>query len=400
MKQLQIANCRLQIGPIVSTAIVLLVSVPYSAQAAAQELHGTVKVSGSQIEIHVQDKDGRPAAGVNIRLLLGRQQTVAVAHTNDRGRWIHRVDQTGAYEAIIEDGSDVLRLLFTVLNEPTPVRFPWIMVIPCILCVAGAILLLVLGIRSTTRYSPLTTHHAPVGPGRVVLLSMAALLAGGAGLMGWSAWREWNKSSPAVRSGPDLAKEARDYLRKRAVKPLSGSLERLLIAAEEDRIKTKPHSLLGKTAPDFELLDHHQKPWRLSKLLNNGPVILVFYYGYHCNHCVGQLFAVNDDIQKFHELGAQVITVSADPPELTQDRFRQYGEFAFPVLSDPGNKIAQVYGVYQPATGNAPEDLQHGTFIIGRDNQVYWTHQGNYPFTDNGTLLVELARLEGRLAKE
>ena len=376
------------------SAYFLVVSVPLSALAAAEELEGTVKVSGSKVLIHVQNKNGSPAAGVNVRLLYGRQQTVAVARTNDQGRWVHRVEQTGAYEAIVESGSNVLRLPFTVLNESSTVKFPWIILVPCLLSVNAAVFLFILGIRSVPE------TRARVGPGRWQMLIMAVLLATGAAIMGWAAWREWQNTGPAILAGPDLAKEARDFFRKRAVKPLSGSLERQLIAAAKDRIKTKPHPLLGKTAPDFELLDHHQKPWRLSKLLDKGPVILVFYYGYHCNHCVGQLFALNDDIQKVHELGAQVITVSADPPELTQDRFRQYGEFSFPVLSDPGNKIAQVYGMYQPAMGNTPEDLQHGTFVIGRDGKVYWTHHGNYPFTDNGTLLYELARLEGRLPKE
>jgi peroxiredoxin len=67
------------------------------------------------------------------------------------------------------------------------------------------------------------------------------------------------------------------------------------------------------------------------------------------------------------------------------------------VLSDPGNKIAQVYGVYRPASGKQDEDQQHGTFVIGRDGLVSWVHHGCEPFTGNRTLLYELARVEGRL---
>jgi peroxiredoxin len=402
MKRLQISDCKLQIAVVTDRicnlksaicnrknlweaflALILLVSIPTCAHAGPAELQGTVTVSGSRVEIQVRTPDGRPAAGVNLRLLYGRQQTVAVAPTDDRGRWVHQVDQTGLYEAIVETGSEVLRLPFTVLSAPAPVKFPWFILVPCLLCLGDAGFLLVLGFRNPPR----------AGPGRSLLLFMAALLVLAAGLMGWSVWYEWHRTIPAAPLGPDLAKEAREFLRKRQVKPLSGALEKVLAAAEKERVETKPHPLLGKTAPDFQLFDHRQQPWRLSELLAKGPVVLVFYYGYHCNHCVGQLFALNDDIQKFRELGAQVVTISADPPELTQDRFRQYGEFNFPVLSDPDNKIAQVYGVYQPATGKTPEDLQHGTFVIDRDGKVHWTHHGNYPFTDNGTLLYELARL-------
>jgi peroxiredoxin len=149
--------------------------------------------------------------------------------------------------------------------------------------------------------------------------------------------------------------------------------------------------------PPFDLADHREQHYQLDRLLAKGPVVLVFYYGYYCNHCVGQLFALSDDIQKFRELGAEVVAVSADPPKQTRERFRQYGEFAFPILSDPGNKVCREYGVFQPAREGREEILQHGTFVLGRDGIVAWAQCGDEPFTGNKTLLYELARLEGRL---
>lgn len=70
------------------------------------------------------------------------------------------------------------------------------------------------------------------------------------------------------------------------------------------------------------------------------------------------------------------------------------------MLSDPGNKTAQTYGVCQPASGKTPANLQHGTFVIGRDGRVVWAQYGSEAFTGNLTLLYELARLEGRLPAE
>src|SRR5258706_4908681 len=43
------------------------------------------------------------------------------------------------------------------------------------------------------------------------------------------------------------------------------------------------------------------RSWRLAERTGHGPIVLVFYYGYHCNHCVGQLFALHDDMQKRSE---------------------------------------------------------------------------------------------------
>jgi peroxiredoxin len=122
---------------------------------------------------------------------------------------------------------------------------------------------------------------------------------------------------------------------------------------------------------------------------------LVFYYGYYCNHCVSQLFALNKDVAKFNELGATVLAVSADPSEQTRKRFKEYGAFGFPVLSDPSNAAARKYGAYIPSTKPGEDgDLLHGTFVIDRAGRVTWANRGDVPFTENHTLLIELYRSE------
>jgi peroxiredoxin len=372
-----------------------LLTVP-SATAVAEELTGTVKVSGRDIEILVRHDDGSPAAGVPLRLLYGRQLTVAVARTDEQGRWVHGVGQTGAYDVIIESRSGAeaeTRLSCTVLDSPetkTDAPSVWITVAPALACIAGAVLVFLIVLKKSSR------KGMRLGWGHV--LSIAVLLTAGGVLFEWSTWRQWRRlAEPVIQSEPDVADAAREYLRGRDVKPLSGSLERVLAGSPAELVPSQEHPLLGRPAPDFELADHRQQTWRLRDRLNHGPVVLVFYYGYHCNHCVGQLFALHDDIDKFRELGADVIAISADPPELTRHRFKQYGEFAYPVLTDPGNKIAQAYGVYRPPSGQTPEELRHGTFVIGRDGRVHWAQHGGEPFTGNLTLLHELARLEGRL---
>jgi peroxiredoxin len=262
--------------------------------------------------------------------------------------------------------------------------FPWLNLIVAAVCFSGAILCLFAGFNRAARNN--------AQPGWRQLLLLGVLLSAGGGVFLWSAFRPVRETV-----AEDVAARAREYLRERDVKPLSGSLEQLLADSGAERVKTQPHPLLGQPAPDFELTDHRGQAWRLHDRLKHGPVVLVFYYGYHCNHCVGQLFALNDDIDRFRELGAEVVAVSADPPELTRERFEQYGPFAFPVLNDPGNKVAELYGVYRPASRKAPETLDHGTFVIGRDGRVHWARYGSEPFTGNQTLLYELARLEGRL---
>jgi peroxiredoxin len=338
----------------------------------------------------VRHEDGRPASEVPIRLLFGRQLTTAVGRTNGQGRWQHTVSQTGAYDLVLEagpDAGDPIRVPITVLDAAPAEGFPWITAGPGIACQLAGLFVFFVGIRTALRTG------ARFSPSQA--LAMAILMPTGAGLLMWSAWHYRHPALAAAE--PDMAAAAREFLRGRDVEPLSGQLERLLTDTTAERVATQPHSLLNKPAPGFELADHRGNAWRLSDRLNHGPVVLVFYYGYHCNHCVGQLFALHDDMAKFRELGALVLAVSADPPELTKARFKQYGEFAFPVLTDPGNKTAQAYGVYHPRSSQAAEELRHGTFVIGRDGKVLWAQYGSDPFTGNRTLLYELARSEGRL---
>jgi peroxiredoxin len=360
----------------------------WSGSRAAEQMKATVEVFGRDVVVRVSDRDGRPAAGIPIRLLYGRQFAVAVARTNENGNWAHTVSQTGAYEAIVESGKDVqapIRLPFIALDSETKGDLIWLVAGPGLACLFGAGLLLVDRLRNAEGRS--------LRLGRVAVVLSAA----GVSLLGWSAWSYARHATAAeVSDGVDVAREAREFLRSQNVQPLSAPLEQLLADPYGERIPTQAHPLIGQLAPDFELIDCNKNVWHLRDRLDRGPVVLTFYFGYHCNHCVGQLFALHDDHAKFRELGANVVAVSADPPELTRQRFRQYGEFAFPVVADPGNAVAQKFGVYRPATPTAREDLLHATFVIGRDGRVCWAYCGNDPFTGNLTLLSELARSEGR----
>jgi peroxiredoxin len=230
-----------------------------------------------------------------------------------------------------------------------------------------------------------TSTHWPLW---AVALGVLCLLAGTALVVRLMRDRD---QPPSER--PDLAQEAQADLDRRNYKPLSEPLAALVNDPNYKPIPTQAHPLLGQPAPDFSLSDTDGKPVSLSEKLKDGPVVLVFYYGYNCNHCVSQLFALSKDIDKFRELGVTVVSISADPSEQTRERFKQYGAFGFPVLSDPSNAVATKYGTYTPSAKPGEDgDLLHGTFVIDRKGRVVWANRGDGPFTENRTLLVELHR--------
>ena len=330
------------------------------AAARADEVIGSLTITGGDVRVTVRHPDGRPAVNVPVRLLDAQRLTVAVARTDAAGRWDRAALAPGSYEAVIEPPSStdtVTRLPFVIGNPTATDPARWAAAAVGVLCLGGA---------------------AVTWPGRRPLsrLCTGSLLATGTILQ---AWVGWFREPPA----PDVARAARDYLRERDVRPLTEPIDRLVTVPG---IGSQPHPLLGRAAPDFTLFDHAGQPWQLRD--QRGPVVLVFYLGYHCNHCVGQLFALHADLAKFRELGATVVAVSPDPPAWTREQFRKYGSFDFPILADPGNVVARQYGVYLPAN----EDALHGTFVIGRDGRVRWAQTGAEPFTDNRALLAALAR--------
>lgn len=214
----------------------------------------------------------------------------------------------------------------------------------------------------------------------------------------WSAYRLLQAPPPT----PDVAAQAKRLLVRLRGAPVSEPLAEILATSRTWNVATQPHPLLDKSAPDFVLTAADDKPVRLSEAIKRGPVVLVFYYGYYCDHCVAQLFALNEDLAYFRELGAEILAISADAPAETRLSFAKYakqgGHFQFPVLSDPDQKVAQTWGTHVPFAPGKPEVTLHGTFLIDGQGIVRWVHTGLSPFAQNKSLLCELARVAGSTA--
>jgi peroxiredoxin len=64
------------------------------------------------------------------------------------------------------------------------------------------------------------------------------------------------------------------------------------------------------------------------------------------------------------------------------------------VLADPDNKVAEKYELYTPNCEPGKKGgLMHGTLVINRQGKIIWTNRGDEPFTENRTLLHEVARV-------
>ena len=194
-----------------------------------------------------------------------------------------------------------------------------------------------------------------------------------------------------------VRKDAEAYLNVVQSQKLTEGLAVVLSDNSFKPVESQSLSLLDQPAPEFSLPDVNGLEQKLSELGKGRPVVVVFYLGYGCSHCVAQLLALDKDLHYFSELDADIVAISSDSPEHTAEKYKEYGEFHFPVLADVDYAVSQKWGVYQPETDEKSEFMYHGTFIVDANGKVVWGSQGKEPFLDNRTLLHVLAKTQGLL---
>lgn len=248
--------------------------------------------------------------------------------------------------------------------------------------VVTRVFLSALGIVSLT-YAGLLIYHVSVEDG------------GGSQYSGVEPLRQWCLRWGLLSSG-NVHQDARTYLTSVGAEPLSEELLSILSDSSLEPPATQAHPLVESRAPEFSLVDPEGKSHRLEEFTSDGPVVIFFYYGYSCNHCVAQLVALNDDLRHFSELGVRIVAISPDSPAQSQDAFIRYGRVGFTVLADESNGVAQQYGCFDPADDDSDGLRKHGTFVVNRDGRIIWAYRGTEPYVDNRKLLKLLALLEGR----
>ena len=106
-----------------------------------------------------------------------------------------------------------------------------------------------------------------------------------------------------------------------------------------------PGIKIGEKAPDFTLPDAFGKPVKLSGLLKDGPVVLVFYRGAWCPYCNMHLHVLNESLPEFKRLGAQLVTITPQKPDISADQIKK-SAYPFKVLSDLDNSVMKGYRLY------------------------------------------------------
>jgi peroxiredoxin len=107
----------------------------------------------------------------------------------------------------------------------------------------------------------------------------------------------------------------------------------------------------GARAPDFTLKDGEGRDWRLSAQRGR-VVVLLFYPGDETPVCTRQMCSVRDNWERYRETGAEVVGISTDSAE-SHRKFAERHSLPLRLLSDPGGRVAGLYGAKSWLPGRA-----------------------------------------------
>ena len=142
-------------------------------------------------------------------------------------------------------------------------------------------------------------------------------------------------------------------------------------------------------APLLEVKDASGKQVTLADYRGKN-VLLVFYLGQECAHCVRQLHDIGKKKSDWTRFNLELLAVSSQKPEVNAEGLKSQGEHPFRLLSDADHANARRFHSYDDF-----EDLElHSTILIDKKGRVYWARYGGDPFSDLSFLEKQLERMD------
>jgi hypothetical protein len=116
------------------SAMLLLALCGHTNSLRAEDLEGSVTLSGDVVRVRVFGDKGKPAADIPLRLRDSNKKIVAAGRTDLAGSWSYPLEHGGKYEVEIVGGpaeDDLLHWPFS-LSGPAPSEPPSVvLMLPC-----------------------------------------------------------------------------------------------------------------------------------------------------------------------------------------------------------------------------------------------------------------------------
>jgi len=141
-------------------------------------------------------------------------------------------------------------------------------------------------------------------------------------------------------------------------------------------------------APPLDVKDAEGKRVTLDDYKGKN-VILVFYLGQECPHCMRQLHDIGGKQSDWERLNTVVLAVSSTPPDENAKGLKAFGNLPVLLLSDDHYANARRFHSYD----DFEEAELHSTILIDRNGRVHWARNGGDPFSDMSFLVKQVERM-------
>jgi peroxiredoxin len=121
---------------------------------------------------------------------------------------------------------------------------------------------------------------------------------------------------------------------------------------------------VGKTAPDFVLVDMEGNKHRLSEYKGQG--VFLNFWATWCKPCEREMPYIENQYQQFKDQGVQVLAIDSSETDLVVNKFVERHGMTFPVMIDKDGQVQAAYGIN-------PLPI---TFLIDKEGKVVKSHTG------------------------
>jgi len=121
------------------------------------------------------------------------------------------------------------------------------------------------------------------------------------------------------------------------------------------------------------------------------PVVVIFYLGSGCLHCVEQLQKFAPMAEQYAAAGISIVAVSSEPLDTLTESLAKISPdepIPFPLVADPELAVFKDYRAY----GDFEQMALHGTYLIDGEGLVRWHDISYEPFLNPQFLLDEAQR--------
>ncbi len=129
---------------------------------------------------------------------------------------------------------------------------------------------------------------------------------------------------------------------------------------------------VGELAPDFTVKDIDGKELTLSKLVEQGPVILAFFPKAFTGGCTKEMQGYRDRYAEIQKMKGNIIAVSMDDAA-TLVKWRAELKAPQTFVADPDGKLVKLFDAKMPVLGMASRH----TFVIGPGRKIVEHTEGS-----------------------